>query len=427
MTIYPLLSGGHVGGDGSGSLWVVAPFFHAQWNTNGVSSHLLPLYYRDAAEGVLYSLLMAQWTDEDGGHATVVPPLLSCYRSAPDRRDLWAVGPLAHASWGEHAGASHVFPFFYRKPGQATITPVYAMWKNGAKRTWLYPPLLSRYVHDEQRRRLDLLLGLGSERWGEGERAGHLFPFYMHEDGMNQFYTLLCGWRRDPVDGFVYPLTPLAGFKTGHHSGGWLFPLFSRDRDLDTGSVQGSVLWGTYGRDGSETSSSLLPFYSYRRYGHALDQFATNGVSASWGRTFWSLPACWYRNTTDARTDGVTIRTQARVRSGLFPLWVHSRDTDGGRDEASTWVLGLLYDWQHRVTPAGAGAVAEDYTRHRVLWRLWHYERLNGDVGVDVFPGVTYDRSADGTRAFSFLWRLFRYERSAAGVKVHLFFVPIVR
>ena len=30
MTIYPLLSGGRARGDGSGSVWVVAPLFHAR-------------------------------------------------------------------------------------------------------------------------------------------------------------------------------------------------------------------------------------------------------------------------------------------------------------------------------------------------------------------------------------------------------------
>lgn len=427
MTIYPLLSGGRVRRDGSGSLWVVAPLFHARWNTNGVSSHLLPLYYRDADEGSLYSLLMAQWTDENGCRETVVPPLLSLFQSAADRRDLWAVGPLAHVSWGEHAGSSHVFPFFYRDPGRATITPVYATWQSGTKRTWLYPPLLSRTVRDGDHRRLDVLLGLGSEQWGGGERAGHLFPFYLHEDGFNRFYSLLFGWRRDPDDGFVYPVTPLVGFRTGHHAGGWVFPLFSRDRDLDTGTTRSSVLWGSYTRDGDETSSSMIPLYAYRRYGRTQGPSGTNAVPASSGKTFWCLPACWYRNTVESRKDGSAVRTLAGVRSGFFPFWVHSRDIEGGREEASTWILGPLYDWRHRVTPAREGAVAEDYTRHRVLWRLWHYERLNGEVGVDAFPGLTYDRSADGTRAFSFLWRVFRYERLTAGVKVHLFFIPIVR
>jgi len=401
--------------------------FHARWDTNGVSSHLLPLYYRDAATRSLYSLAMARWTDTRGRRATLVPPLLSMYQAGPDRRDLWVAGPLAHASWGEHAGSSHVFPFFYRDPGKATVTPLCATWTSGTRRTWLYPPALSRYVRDGERRRLDLLLGLGSEKWGGGERSGYFLPLYLHADGLREFYSLLCGWRRDPQDGFVYPLTPIVGFKTGHHSGGWLFPLFSRDRDLDMGSTCGTVLWGPYYRDKSETRSSLIPFYGYRNFGRSLDVTSTNGLPVSRGKTFWCLPACWYRNTADAWKDGATARTTAHVRSGFFPLWMHSRDTGGGIEESSTSILALLYDSKHRVTPTAEGKAAEDYTRHRILWHVWHYERLNGDVGVDMFPGITYDRTADGSRAFSFLWRVFRYERSPNGVKVHLFFVPIVR
>ncbi len=162
-------------------------------------------------------------------------------------------------------------------------------------------------------------------------------------------------------------------------------------------------------------------------YGRAPPAAGTNLVAAERGKTFWCLPSIWYRNTIEPRTDGAAGKTLAQVRSGFFPFWMHSRDVEGGREDAGAWILGLLYDWRHRVTPAQGEKVAEDYTRHRVLWRVWHYERLNGDVGVDMFPGLTYDRAADGSHAFSFLWRVFRYERSAAGVKVHLFFVPIVR
>ena len=47
-------------------------------------------------------------------------------------------------------------------------------------------------------------------------------------------------------------------------------------------------------------------------------------------------------------------------------------------------------------------------------------------MSVDVFPGFTYDRKADGFKKTSFLWRFFRYERDANGAKkLNVLFVPL--
>ena len=78
--------------------------------------------------------------------------------------------------------------------------------------------------------------------------------------------------------------------------------------------------------------------------------------------------------------------------------------------------------------PGVRPVATNDYTRSRVLWRLWHYERLNGNVSVDVFPSFTYDRKTDGFKKVSFLWRGFRYERAPDGSrKLDVLFVPLKR
>jgi hypothetical protein len=58
---------------------------------------------------------------------------------------------------------------------------------------------------------------------------------------------------------------------------------------------------------------------------------------------------------------------------------------------------------------------------------LYHYEREKDDVSVDVFPAITYDRTRDGMRKWSFLWRAFRYETGPDGTKLDLLFIPLVR
>ena len=70
----------------------------------------------------------------------------------------------------------------------------------------------------------------------------------------------------------------------------------------------------------------------------------------------------------------------------------------------------------------------ESYARYRVLWKFWDWERENGDVSLDVFPGFTYDSKKDGYSKTSFLWRCFRYENDPkSGKKVDVLFIPVWR
>ena len=89
-----------------------------------------------------------------------------------------------------------------------------------------------------------------------------------------------------------------------------------------------------------------------------------------------------------------------------------------------------LYDYKHECdpVPGARSGGPNDYIRARVLWRLWHYEKLNDDVSLDVFPAFTYDRKTEGFKKISFLWRIFRYERGAGGgTKLDALFLPLKR
>ncbi|MCL1887423.1 MAG: hypothetical protein FWF96_00950 [Kiritimatiellaeota bacterium] len=87
-------------------------------------------------------------------------------------------------------------------------------------------------------------------------------------------------------------------------------------------------------------------------------------------------------------------------------------------------ILFFLYDYKREFSESEK----HDYTRRRILWRLMHYESLNGDTSLDIFPAITWDAKADGSRKFSFLWRFFRYEKPAGeNTKFDLLFIPILR
>ena len=117
------------------------------------------------------------------------------------------------------------------------------------------------------------------------------------------------------------------------------------------------------------------------------------------------------------------------TKSGFFPLWSHEhrRKDEGVEKSVNGSVLLKLYDYKREVLPSAPGEEPNDYTRKRILWRLWHYERSNGDVSVDAFPGITYDSRPDGFKKVSFIWRMFRYEKDKDGRKLDLLFVPLMR
>ena len=147
------------------------------------------------------------------------------------------------------------------------------------------------------------------------------------------------------------------------------------------------------------------------------------------GTEFFCFPFCWYDNVRHTSVVGPasnrTLRIARERGHGAFPLWSakHIDDPQRGRIDAHS-LLWFLYD---RRAETGAEK-PHAYVRHRVLWRLYHYEKLDGDVSVDVLPGITYDARKDGFRKTSFLWRVFRWEKSPDGKrKLDLLFLPLLR
>ena len=328
-------------------------------------------------------------------------------------------------------------PLYYRnKQTDTFISLPYAHWNEGQDEHDLYPPLLSMFTRNGNEKRLDALLGVFSERWNEDRHDGYCLPLYYH-DNWDKFYTLLFGWNRDAHDGFYYPLTPLLGIRTGQHSGGWLFPFWSRDYDPEAKRTTGTILWGTYSSEGNRTESSIIPFYGYNNRGTAPEMNPANYGERTFGKTFWCLPAIWYRNTVDitpirdpqGKPTGQTEHSTVHD-NGCFPLWTYTHQvTPFGGDEKFGSLLLCLYDFNStmKTNAAATGSSTSEHIRKQILWRLYHYERNNNDVSVDIFPAITYDRTSDGFKRWSFLWRAFRYETGPEGKKLDLLFIPLRR
>jgi len=418
----------------------------------------IPLCYWDRRQHVLLSPLWARWPSGES-ETWLAPWLLSWNTRSPERNDLTLLGGFARASWGENPGPSYVFPLYYRDPAEGTLlSPLWLRWQNEDTGTAVVPWLLSWKTRNPERSDLWMAGGLARASWGAKSGGDYVLPLYYHDSA--RLLTPLFGW--DTNADFLYLATPLAGVRTDDHAGSWIFPLYIHSRDRMTGLVNDNyLLLGGHQKKQRESYSWFVPLFYYQNLLPPASVPETNNFARDSGTRFWCLPICWYRSDSFIRPSTQAIPKTAEpapspalatnqgsafattttnaplvrdytLSHGAFPLWRYtSRTTPAeatSRRDAS--VLLWLYDYKHEVNPLpGVGPVAtNDYTRSRVLWRLWHYERLNGDVSVDVFPSFTYDRKTDGFKKISFLWRGFRYERAPDGHrKLDILFVPVKR
>lgn len=441
--IIPPLASWYSADKTDGDLWLAGPLAHWGWGQEGCSAHVFPLFYADSRKGNFVSLPYAQWESKERVTYSV-PPLLSWASAGPDKTDLWMLGPMAHWSWGEKAEKKHVFPLFYSdKAKDKMISPLWASWKDKQETTWACPPALSWFASDGREKKLNALLGIFNQEWGRQGKSGHLVPLYLYK-GREEFYTPVFGWNTSEETRYAYPLTPLIGFWYGDHAGWWLQPLASYKRAKETGEVGGNFLfWGRYWKKGGRGGSSMFPIYCYKNFG-PLDDVPEDANEThahnKYGREFLSLPLIWYRNQvvirpwldrTENSKSGKNKEFVAKhIKKHLvFPIWHYYRADIPEKDyrDVDSSILWLLYDYRYEMRGADKAQVNR-YTRRRILWRLWHYERLNNEVSVDIFPAITYDRKENGFKRVSFLWKLFRYEREPDGNrKLHFFFIPLMK
>ena len=110
------------------------------------------------------------------------------------------------------------------------------------------------------------------------------------------------------------------------------------------------------------------------------------------------------------------------LRTVKFNVYTRQKVADDEKSEYS--LLFFLYNHERKTNLQ----TKDEYDRHSVLWRLWHWEDENGNVALDVFPGFTYDSKTNGYSKTSFLWRFFRYENDPEkGTSADFLFIPIMR
>ena len=419
----------------------------AGWERDGSRHWALPFYVRDASRNQFLSLVYAS-----DGERRVLPVLLSAWGHDWGRIALGLGGWDADSSW--------LVPFWYRAPDRF-MTPLWGRMNKGEDTvTWWATPLFGTRS------------GSSSGSW--------LFPLWNLE------------WNRrqdDPDYGYDHRFLLFGGTRGGRRFGGrtsvWFWPLFSDETNPRIGSLRAEmnaprapdreffrketrVNWRYDVRPRTATTNLVdAPVRDAAReesefllgLGGSEHRVVLNGDAWRLAEKFGGAPAegplARFVDPNGIRSAAISAKAGAPGASAgirlvstndvaryvsedsdwLFPLWSHERtrgvmfELPSGEKsldaELETFrALLFLYDYRRESVPEEG----HDYARRRVLWRLYHYERLNGDESTDVFPAITYDRRKDGYRKVSFLWRLFRYERDPEkGTTLDVLFLPLRR
>ncbi len=426
-----LLSGGYSEADGSRAF--LAAGLAGYRKGMDPYHYLFPLYYAAPDKGNVYSLPYSRWRSGERTNHLVLPLLSGWHSEAESSGGAFALGLAGYRKGGAFS-YSYLAPFYYAAPEKETFLSLpYATWSDGSSQKSALPLLLSGRSRSPGHTDYLLLGGLGHWRKGLSSVEGsHLFPLYMWAED-DYFYSLIYGRNRQTS----YFATPLAGrYENGSgKAGSWVAPFYWHKRTLSSGAVKGYYFpLGYYSRDDHHSNHGFLGLYDrdqrtrsrVQKYGDAAGtQVTQKSESLRYLLSLGESSETW----TYAGEMPEGEMTAYRRNQSFFPLWHHRLSDNMSRQqrlETSSW-LGILHDTR-REQEVKDGA-QHDYFRRRVLWRLYHQEKLNGDTSVDIFPGITVDSYQNGYYKLSVLWRLFRYENDpeSGDEKLDLLFLPLKR
>ncbi|MCL1910196.1 MAG: hypothetical protein FWG05_04600, partial [Kiritimatiellaeota bacterium] len=416
------------------SAWWLAKLGGYNYTENSSAHWQFPFYfygnYENRKKGNDHVFLSPFWFDiqQLDVHSYAIPPLLTWQTGNEFYSLAGLFNQRLHTPWKKSSG--YFFPFYaYDNNDDSFLSLAYSSFGD----TTFIPPLLSWWNRGPKTYGTDLWLFGGLFRQNfhapENQTKGHLLPLYAYGkngDDESWFYTPIYGQNRDQNNKFRYYLTPIVGSE--YHDWNksrawWLFPLVWHDSNprLQIGDTL-EYARAFFDKDAKERP----PSYHYSKNNVLLGMLAGSKYEQSFERYLYNSIFRKSRN-----------RPNYSEKSSfyIFPFWqsfgekllVFDNEITGITHDDSlkkNSVLFFLYDYKHE----HSDIEEHDYVRRRVLWRLYHYERLNGDVALDIFPAITWDSKTDGARKFSFLWRFFRYESAPdKNTKLDILFIPIRR
>ena len=412
----PLLSWGTDDADGWSQQYLLGLGGVAREKDGKYADWLAPFYYRD--ENSFFSL---PWCEIEG--ACVIPPLLTIFDG----------NSLGNPLFGWDGSCSWAFPLWYKDDSTFVSLPYISTVENlgsTTNTTTVIPPLLSWVESsDKDEKKMRFLLGLGGvNTTGDGEvDCSWAFPLYYNDD--NSFVSLPFAHVKDQ---FTY-VTPLFGVTHREHKkGGWLWPFFGWKSDDRMEDAEAML-------DAPTLDSKLKLEKHVSEWDGKKHQWHTiKGVDSYVSDSSWRLSGLSTSDRTiswSATDDGKTVMAKDKSDFGNFFAYTSEKSRTVKFDAKTREKLsdeengesGIFcnFFW-HSKHEASKG---HEYDMKSILWRFWHYEKLNGDVTVDSFPFFTYDSKTNGYSKTSLLWRLFRneYDPKEDKRKVDVLFVPVWR
>lgn len=355
--------------------------------------------------------------DDDSSYNFAMWPLCHAWREGNDSlvlTPLWCSGVKDDSEW------NLLFPVYYASTNPSAdeerlLTPLLGRMRSGDRTRWILTPILSSAAWGEDEKDIWMLGPVVHCQWGGENVQQHVIPLYYYNRNNKLFLSPLVSWHEGGNRRFVNLLTLLAQY-SARRDGGRTFRLLP--------PLTGVSWGGKHRRVGGWLFSCRVSQYGDDEKAGNKAYYVWLAPSIYWEQDFGERK--WSKNPDGTRWDGDWRR------NGFFPLWHYQSHGDAAakRRYRDFSLLGLLYDYRLRQgRPAKDDPErTEDYVRARVLWRLFHYERIDEDKSVDVFPAMTWDSKADGYRQFSFIWRLFRIERTEDGAhNLDFLFIPLRR
>lgn len=426
-----------------GSEWkATLPFFYNRTDKTGNDLLITPFYSRknDASNNALWRCffpllylnetcdahfmtpLGGRWRSGNNSGWLALPILSGGVKNPDSGKTIWA-GGLAGQKYGLGKSSHYILPLYYTCPDEDRfISLPYARWKSDDRTCHnTFPLLLSGTSRKEETVKTTLAAGIASwEKQADRLDCSEVLPLYRWKRG-DYFQTLLYGKSKTSS----YFMTPLIG-RYLDKNGGWIFPLWRREttaRREETELLLG-LLWNHRQATNSSRSSLALNLAFNTSQSRHADR---SDPSLTWEtRDFNTFLLLW--NNQKHLTGPGNVVVAEHSSSGVFPLWSQCTDMprNGDKTTETASLLLRLYDYRQETPRTDK---EKTYTRHRILWRIYHKESIGADTSTDIFPAITIDQKENGFRKYSFLWRLFRYEKDTGNgtSKLDVLFVPLKR
>jgi hypothetical protein len=413
--------------DGSWMRFALWPLYSQQEDKDGTGfMNSLGLLWHSSREADGSWLRFAMWPlysqqeDKDGvGFMNILGLLWHSSHKADGSWSRFALGPLCF-EWEDKDGKGlGSFPLFvYKENDEKTelfIFPLLSVYeKTPDLEKWFFVPLLTGgEASQDSSEWLCLPLLTGRKETKDATTLGCPLFISKTKRGANREYGVDAkpGKATSYYENYDLCLPPLLFFYNYEHD---------RLFDVSASGERG-------GLKSDSVSTYLWPLYHYATESAEEELKQTTEFSLLW---------FLYNYEHDRLFDVAASGEQGGLKSDsvstyLWPLYHYATESaeEDMKQTAEFSFLWWLYRRERIIDTRPTADKPLDYTRSRVLGKLYDYEHKNGHTSVDMFPFITYDSKDESDYSkFSFVWRLFRHERNAEGeLSLDILFIPFAR